>query len=291
MRLFSQRKNFYRKKIAARIFILIYLLVYLHTEQIIKLKNMINIEGIQVDVVGNPDTLSTEWAIFTVEFEYDSRIMVCHTFNWTVRKEIVRLIHKILSPKVEGLDLRQSFVNSQYITIEVKSHFTGNCSAVLENKYQLIKDNVTYYPYGYNFLLLVNSRIEKPYAFAIYNKLIDDISTDALKRVGLIKTKEPKGRMPKPVYQYSKETGLFVAEYNSVKEAAIELNISATSINMCCNGHIKSAAGFLWSYEKVGIIEDIPSDKRKKLKEMPNITEIIDSIKKKQQNFIAANKK
>ena len=45
---------------------------------------MINIDGIQVDITTSIDSLSNELAVFIVEFEFDNRLIVCHTFNQSV---------------------------------------------------------------------------------------------------------------------------------------------------------------------------------------------------------------
>lgn len=246
---------------------------------------MIIIEGIQVDLVGSIDSLLSEWAIFTVEFEYDSKVIICHTFDWTVRRGIINLINKILSPKVESIDLRQSFINSKYITVEVNSIYKNSPSTILKNKYELIKSNITYYPYGYNFLLLANNS-EKPYAYLLHNELIENIDTSAHARIE--KLKRNVGRATKPVYQYDASTGLFMKEHNSAKEASEYSSVCKSNINMCCNGHIKSAGGYIWSYEKMDIIE-LPTDARRKEKIILTKEERSKAIAEKQQEFIRKN--
>ena len=42
---------------------------------------MITINGISVDTVSSPDELMTEWALVTVEFEYDGKMLMCHTLG------------------------------------------------------------------------------------------------------------------------------------------------------------------------------------------------------------------
>lgn len=249
---------------------------------------MVNIKGIQVDLVGNIDSLLAEWAIFTVEFEYDSKVIICHTLDWTVRKGLISLVKKILSPKVESVDLRQSLINSEYITVEVKSVFKNSKYELLKNKYELIKSNMTYYPYGYNFLLLVNSD-EKPYAFALHNELIENVSKSAALHIELLK-KGIRGRKAKAVYQYDINSGLFVEEYSSIGEAAKSSGICASNICMCCNGHIKTAGGYIWSYEKYGII-DLPESNRVKAKilSQSEAEERANTILNKQQRFINKN--
>ena len=56
----------------------------------------------------------------------------------------------------------------------------------------------------------------------------------------------------KKVYQYSKDKTTFIAEYDSLSDAAKETNIQISSISQCVNnkeGH-HTAGGYWWSYEK-----------------------------------------
>ena len=60
-----------------------------------------------------------------------------------------------------------------------------------------------------------------------------------------------KGKCAKKIYQYTKD-GQFVAEYNSIREAAIAMgSIKRTSdITNCAKGNLRSAFGFDWRYNK-----------------------------------------
>jgi len=58
----------------------------------------------------------------------------------------------------------------------------------------------------------------------------------------------------KVVEQYSK-TGEFIKKYDSIKEAATAVNISASNITATCTGKQPSAGGYKWKYT---IIEDKP---------------------------------
>lgn len=210
---------------------------------------MINVCGTHIDVVGQIGSVSRNWAVFTVEFEYDSKLMVCHTLEWSVLDGIERLVRSIMSDKVEGLALRQSFARSEYLTVEVKGTFENDPGAVMRAKYDLIADNKAYDPFGYNFLPLVKEPMEKAYALRLYRGLINAVCPNAPELPTPTSPKRP-GREPKPVYRYDRRTGDFVSGYASTKEAAQDVGISSTNICMCCNGHINFAAGFLWSYEK-----------------------------------------
>lgn len=60
-----------------------------------------------------------------------------------------------------------------------------------------------------------------------------------------------KGKCTKKVYQYTKD-GTFVAEYNSVKDAAIAMGGASKGpdISNCANGKLLSAFGFDWRFKK-----------------------------------------
>lgn len=62
--------------------------------------------------------------------------------------------------------------------------------------------------------------------------------------------------LKKKIYQYSNE-GLFIKEWESVRKASRELNISLTTIVKSAkgNGSNKSAGGFLWSYNYLEKLE------------------------------------
>ena len=62
----------------------------------------------------------------------------------------------------------------------------------------------------------------------------------------------------KKIYQYSKD-GKFIKSYNSLKDAATELNILSSCITHCANGNKKfpSYGGFIWRYEKLKSVDKV----------------------------------
>lgn len=65
----------------------------------------------------------------------------------------------------------------------------------------------------------------------------------------------------KPVYQYNKDTGEFIAEYESASLAAKHLgSMNYTHLCACCRGERKTFLGFIWKYEKVSCI-NVKKDK------------------------------
>ena len=69
--------------------------------------------------------------------------------------------------------------------------------------------------------------------------------------------KSPKS---KNVYQYDKKSGKYLKTFKNCTEAALFINQPAksnTSIAYCARGMCKSAYGYIWSYEKMDIINKI----------------------------------
>ena len=53
----------------------------------------------------------------------------------------------------------------------------------------------------------------------------------------------------KKVSQYNNK-GIFIKRYDSVKDAANELNVSSAAVSMVCNGARNTLKGFLFKFEK-----------------------------------------
>ena len=229
---------------------------------------MITINGISVDTVSSPDELMTEWALFTIEFEYDCKMLMCHTLGQSVFRGIKKLIERILSSKTENIELRRALLSSKYITIDVLKSMkdcipetiplSDKKSIVLEEKYRLIKEYNTYYPFGYNILTDDSLMAEEfMYKSRLYNELIKEIDANDLYAPSNLKIIQ-RGRPGKRVHKFNAKTGLYLESYNSVKEAAIATNTQPSNISACCNDKSgqKTTGGFKWSYEKDTIFID-----------------------------------
>lgn len=75
-------------------------------------------------------------------------------------------------------------------------------------------------------------------------------SESAIKQRELLKTMD---KSPKKVYQYNKETGKFMAEYNSVGDASRNSGLTEANqdqIRKCCVGTREDYKNYLWSYIK-----------------------------------------
>ena len=56
-----------------------------------------------------------------------------------------------------------------------------------------------------------------------------------------------KKQMSREIYQFDVK-GIFIQKFNSITEAAKQLNIDKSKICACCNGRQKTAYGYQWSY-------------------------------------------
>jgi len=65
---------------------------------------------------------------------------------------------------------------------------------------------------------------------------------------GDIELRTRKKRKTKSVLQFDLD-GNFIKKFNSVKEAADELEINESGINSCCTSKFKTSHGYIWKYE------------------------------------------
>ena len=63
------------------------------------------------------------------------------------------------------------------------------------------------------------------------------------KKAGHVKRIEEKRK----IKQFSKNNE-FIKEWDSARDIQTSLNIAESNINKCCNGHIKTAYGYVWKY-------------------------------------------
>lgn len=62
-------------------------------------------------------------------------------------------------------------------------------------------------------------------------------------------SKKLKGKGTKPILQYTLD-GEFIKEWESIKQASEELNITHSNIGRCCRGEQKKCGGFIWKYKE-----------------------------------------
>lgn len=243
---------------------------------------MINIQGIHVDVVGSIDSLLAERTIFTVEFEYDNKLLVCHTLDVTVKRTLTGILRKILGPKEMDVTLRQALLQSKYIVVDVVKTNSYSTRSILESKYEMIENCMSYHPYGYNSLLCGLTSGERHYASMLARKLIKRIDDNAK-----IKFEDAEPKKTKEVHAYDKATGLYIKSFTSAKEASEATGVCQSNISMCCKGHINTAGKYIWSCDKKQFIEP-PEDKRRR---RAKATPTPDELARRQREFIQKNLK
>lgn len=205
---------------------------------------MIDVKNIRI--TADESDLQKNWSVFTIRFEYDNRILVCHTFEASVLKSAESSITKAL--RGNNIELRRAILNSAGIAISVDKSDIKDTHELMRLKYDLIKERRCYGFDGYNSFEGVD-KIEKPYAMIAVKSILDEIDKEAA-HPEIIRGLNKRGRTPRAVYCFNKNGALF-QEFSSIKEAHEKTGIQASNINMCCNGRIKSAGGFIWSYNKL----------------------------------------
>ena len=210
-------------------------------------------KGILVDVSGDPDDLLKTNAVFTVEFEYDSRLFVGHAIGNTVLGSLHELADLSLSedcPKRIDLPLRRALLRSEYITVSVEGDGFRSEGELYDFKYSLIESMSAYAPLGYNDLERSLPRAERMRADALLHRVAPSV-------LGLQSLPKPQGRRRgrpgKRVFSYDR-TGTLVGQYDSVGDAARLTGIGRCAISACCNGWYREAGGRFWSFNGPGTI-------------------------------------
>lgn len=72
-------------------------------------------------------------------------------------------------------------------------------------------------------------------------------------KINKTKIERKRKTAPKKIYQFDKN-GYLIKEYNSIREASIENNISRETISRCCHKEAMTAGGYLWSFKE----DDVP---------------------------------
>ena len=62
----------------------------------------------------------------------------------------------------------------------------------------------------------------------------------------------------KPVYQYDRNTGEYIAKYSSIKEASLSTGISSQAISGVCSYRHKSIGGFIFRHACNKFVEGVP---------------------------------
>lgn len=125
----------------------------------------------------------------------------------------------------------------------------GNISAVLSKKTKTAGNYIWLYESDYDNI----SKIELDNIIEFANDYSNKGSINTRFQNGHSawnKGKNIKIKGDKHVFQYSAKTGEFIKEWNTAKEASLELKCNAEGIGQCARGTAKTAGGFKWKYKR-----------------------------------------
>lgn len=185
--------------------------------------------------------LTSKFAVFMIEFEYDNRVYVGHTIMKTVKSEVRSFVNSVLDESIKHSELlKQSISKSKtlYLTIREPEEYT--LDSIFKLKYDLILSCSCYEPFGFNKICMTGNKYEEE------KKYIRQI----LKEVGNLYEKTPLASNARSIKEYkrvNKEYQL-VAEWPSITAAAKHYELNASNIAACCTGRLNTAYGRIWAY-------------------------------------------
>ena len=87
---------------------------------------MLEIRNKKIEV-DSPDNLTSKFAIFIIEFEYDNRVYVGHTIMLSVKTELRKFINSVLDVSIkQNVLLKESmkYSNTLYVSIKEPNEYT-----------------------------------------------------------------------------------------------------------------------------------------------------------------------
>lgn len=117
-----------------------------------------------------------------------------------------------------------------------------------------------------NFVVIESEYIKKYKSDKLTNS--DETGQGNKNRIKEVIDRQSK-KSGRVVYQYDLD-GNFIAEFITVRRAAIQLGLSHSNIARCCNGISKHAGGYIFRYEKSEIVDKVinPNAVQKKVIEI-----------------------
>lgn len=224
------------------------------------------------------DDAYKSYTLFIVEFEYDMRIMVCHTRRsntiWQSLRQLV--IDLEGSSSRYSAEAKQAFKLSKYLTVTLPTEADlaplkedDRPNAMYHLKYELVKKYKSYFPYGYNHLYLDKPcKTELQHVQRCVNSIQQDLSnTEGMALRDLVEreqykirqlTGQKRGRKCVPVYQYKylpdyKQEGRkwqVIRRWTSliaIREEHPTWQIS--NISSACADPTRTSYGFKWSHD------------------------------------------
>lgn len=218
---------------------------------------------LKIEITGTPaDYEYPLCTVYTAEFDYDFRLLVCHSHNESVLESFNSLIEK---RQVDNF-IKQAIDNSSTVTLNIiyiqrPSDIKGLTSvgaynALLTIKFDFIHSLKTYAPFGYNNLnYIIEYGLYKERALA--RKLIKELRLENPQA-----RKKPSPRPENIIYRYDARTHEYIDSFESVPNACEITGISAASIYQCLYGRTKTAGGYIWSRNRADRIESSATENR-----------------------------
>lgn len=205
-------------------------------------KTMLEICNKKIEV-SNPDLLTSKFAIYIVELEYDNRVYVGHTIMLSVKSDLRKFINSVLDGGIKhNVLLKESMKLSDTLYVSIKEPAEYTLDALFKLKYDTIIACGSYEPYGFNKICMIGNKYEEEKK---YIRLVKA-------KIGNIYEKVPMASNAKTIAEYSyniiAREYVKVAEWPSITAAARHYSLNASNIAACCTGRLNSAYGRIWRY-------------------------------------------
>ena len=220
---------------------------------------MITINNIQIGLRSTEETLYNNYAVYLITFEHDDKSLIRHTIEPSVYEDLTEFIGSVLSKDVSPSDysIRWAILNSDLLTVQVLDSGLTSEREVLNCKYDAISDFKTFAPFGYNDLSSARKTTEISFARSVMCDFLRGMPQSVKHPEYIIDSSfKRRGRKPRPVHCYDRETGKYVASYSSTLEAVRATNATPSGICLCIRGNMRSSGSYIWSYEKVDKLDD-----------------------------------
>lgn len=226
---------------------------------------MVQLCNKNIDFIGNKNLFIGRLnSIYQIEFDYNFQLMIWHAHEDSIEHSLEDLLvsaannSPFIAPNIKLAANNSATITVQPLrTYELNSMYTSYAQYrhLLAEKYVLIDQLKTYSPYGLNdlrFTMIKDESLESAFSKKLLRKL----------RLNGVEYYSSTKKMRK-VYKYDKYTGVFICEYPSITEAAIDMEVSTSAISNCCMGRTKTVKDFIWSYIKTDKMPYFTDDRKK----------------------------
>lgn len=212
----------------------------------------------KIELVGDQGLFKTRIsAIYSAEFDTDFKVLLCHVDQDFVLLSFQEMVNSIKNGLGASRYLKHAINTSNLVTLKIeyiqpKSDKYSDIELrrqLIKRKYEMIHELKTYIPYGLNDLKRV-ARYDHSEESPIAGKLITDLKIQRDHQFIQYSCSDKE----KLIYRYDKKTGNFIDEFCSITEASKNVGVSISAISNCCNERIKSAGGYIWSFNEVNNI-------------------------------------